>query len=381
MYKSYKFRLYPNKEQKEIINKEMDSCRFIYNYFLNKIIETYYTSIAQNTKYYINYLKYKFPFLQESNEESLIKTLYILDNNLKRCTSNQQRFPKFKSKYKRNSYFIKNLNKSSKSNDYYKIELDLMNRVIKLPKLKNIKVRGYKNIEHINGKILSVTISKESDDKYYVSVLYEMNEKIKKVIPTSIVGIDIGVKKLLTLSDGNTYENNKYIEKHEKQIKRMQRKLSKKVKGSNNYYKYKKKLAILHNKIANSRKHYIHKITKNITNKYDIIVCETLHTKEMIIGGKKNTLSKHINDASFNEILRQLEYKSRFKGKQFYQIYDYYPSSQICSSCNKQDKKYKNLNERIYKCTNCHLEMDRDLNASINIMFEGLKMHIKNYKN
>lgn len=208
-----------------------------------------------------------------------------------------------------------------------------------------------------------------------------MNEKIKKVMPTSIVGIDIGVKKLLTLSDGNTYENNKYIEKHEKQIKRMQRKHSKKVKGSNNYYKYKKKLVILHNKIASSKKHYIHKITKNITNKYDIIACETLHTKEMIIDGKKNTLSKHINDASFNEVLRQLEYKSRFKGKQFYQIYDYYPSSQICSSCNKQNKKYKNLNERIYKCTNCHLEMDRDLNASINIMFEGLKMHIKNYKN
>lgn len=101
----------------------------------------------------------------------------------------------------------------------------------------------------------------------------------------------------------------------------------------------------------------------------------------MIIDGKKNTLSKHINDASFNEVLRQLEYKSRFKGKQFYQIYDYYPSSQICSNCNKQDKKYKNLNERIYKCTNCHLEMDRDLNASINIMFEGLKVYIKNYKN
>lgn len=96
MYKSYKFRLYPNKEQKEIINKEMDSCRFIYNYFLNKIIETYYTSIAQNTKYYINYLRYKFPFLQESNEESLIKTLYILDNNLKRCTSNNRDFQNLK---------------------------------------------------------------------------------------------------------------------------------------------------------------------------------------------------------------------------------------------------------------------------------------------
>ena len=99
----------------------------------------------------------------------------------------------------------------------------------------------------------------------------------------------------------------------------------------------------------------------------------------MIINGKKTTLSKNINDASFNEILKQLEYKSKFKGKQFYQIYDYYPSSQTCSVCENIDKKYKNLNERIYKCTKCHLEIDRDLNASINIMFEGVKMYMKNY--
>ena len=101
----------------------------------------------------------------------------------------------------------------------------------------------------------------------------------------------------------------------------------------------------------------------------------------MIINGKKNTLSKKLNDACFNEILRQLDYKSRFKGKLFYQIYDYYPSSQTCSGCDNQDKKYKNLNERIYECTKCHLKLDRDLNASINIMFEGIKMYIKNNAN
>ena len=157
----------------------------------------------------------------------------------------------------------------------------------------------------------------------------------------------------------------------------MQRELSRKVKGSNNYYKCKKRLAVLHSKLANSRKYYIHKITKNITDEYDIVTCEKLHTKEMIISGKKNTLSKNINDACFNEILKQLEYKSKFKGKKFYQIYEYYPSRQTCSGCDNQDKKYKNLNERNYECTKCHLELDRDLNASINIMFEGLKMYIE----
>ena len=110
-----------------------------------------------------------------------------------------------------------------------------------------------------------------------------------------------------------------------------------------------------------------------------MITCEKLHTKEMIINGKKSKLSKKINDASFNEILRQLEYKSKFKGKQFYQIFDYYPSSQTCSRCDNLEKKYKNLNEREYECTKCHLKMDRDLNASINIMFEGVKMYIKKY--
>ncbi len=259
--------------------------------------------------------------------------------------------------------------------------LDLENKTIKLPKLKNIKIRGYRNLKYINGRILNATISRESNGKYYVSVLYEISEKVKEVTPTSIIGIDLGVKKLLTLSDCNSYENNKYIEKYEKRIKRTQRELSRKVKGSNNYYKCKKKLAVLHSKLANSRKYYIHKITKNITNEYDIITCEKLHTKEMIIHGKKNTLSKNINDACFNEILRQLEYKSKFKGKKFYQIYEYYLSSQICSRCDNQDKKYKNLNERIYECTKCHLELDRDLNASINIMFEGLKMYIENSAN
>lgn len=376
-YKAYKFRIYPNEPQKELINKTFGCSRFIYNYFLNKIKEDKYTKASENIKYYTNYLKYEYPFLQEIDSIVIRKSLFNLEDSFKRYFKRQSDYPKFKSKFNKNSYNTNAVYNSYKNNNYCNIELDLENKTIKLPKLKNIKIKGYRNLKYINGRILNATISKESNGKYYVSVLYEISEKIKDVIPSSIVGIDLGVKKLLTLSDGNSYENNKYIEKYEKRIKRTQRELSRKVKESNNYYKCKKKLAILYSKLANSRKYYIHKITKNITNEYDIITCEKLHTKEMIINGKKNTLSKNINDACFNEILRQLEYKSKFKGKQFYQIYEYYSSSQICSRCDNQDKKYKNLNERIYECTKCHLELDRDLNASINIMFEGLKMYIK----
>ncbi len=376
-YRAYKFRIYPDKMQRELINKTFGCSRFIYNFFLSKTKENKYTKATENIKYYTNYLKYEYPFLQEIDSIVIRKSLFNLDDSFKRYFKKQNDYPKFKSRFNRNSYNTTAVYRSYKNNNYCNIELDLENRTLKLPKLKNIKIRGYRNLKYINGRILNATISKESNGKYYVSVLYEMSETIKEVKPSSIVGIDLGIKKLLTLSDGKSYENNKYIEKYEKRIKRTQRELSRKVKGSNNFYKCKKKLATLHNKLANSRKYYIHKITKNITDEYDIITCEKLHTKEMIINGKKNTLSKNINDACFNEILRQLDYKSRFKGKLFYQIYDYYPSSQTCSRCNNQDKKYKNLNERAYECTKCHLELDRDLNASINIMFEGIKMYIE----
>ena len=376
-YRAYKFRIYPDKMQRELINKTFGCSRFIYNFFLSKTKENKYTKATENIKYYTNYLKYEYPFLQEIDSIVIRKSLFNLEDSFKRYFKRQSDYPKFKSKFKRNSYNTTAVYRSYKNNNYCNIELDLENKTIKLPKLKSIKIRGYRNLKYINGRILNATISKESNGKYYVSVLYEMSETIKEVKPSSIVGIDLGIKKLLTLSDGKSYENNKYIEKYEKRIKRTQRELSRKVKGSNNFYKCKKKLATLHNKLANSRKYYIHKITKNITDEYDIITCEKLHTKEMIINGKKNTLSKKLNDACFNEILRQLDYKSRFKGKLFYQIYDYYPSSQTCSGCDNQDKKYKNLNERIYECTKCHLKLDRDLNASINIMFEGIKMYIE----
>ena len=379
-YKAYKFRIYPDEKQRNLINKTLGCTRFVYNYFLNVIKENSYKKATENIKYYTNYLKYEYPFLQEVDSITIRTALFNLEDSYKRFFSKQAGYPKFKSKFSKNSYNTSAVYGTYKNNNNYcNIEVDLENRTIKLPKLKKIKIRGYRNTKSINGRIINATVSREPNGKYYVSILFEMNDEIKRVISTSIVGIDLGVKNLLTLSDGVVYKNNKYILKYEKRIKRMQKELSRKVKESENYKKCKQKLAKLYSKLANARKYYIHKITKNITDEYDIITCEKLHTKEMIINGKKSNLSKNINDASFNEILRQLEYKSKFKGKRFYKIYDYYPSSQTCSRCDKQDKKYKNLNERKYECTKCHLEIDRDLNASINIMFEGVKMYIKNY--
>ena len=379
MYRAYKLRLYPDKEQLELINKTFGSSRYVYNYYLDKMKNNGYVSAYTNIKDYTSTLKYDAVFLQEIDSIVIRKSLFNLDNAYQKLFSKTGGYPKFKSKYNRNSYNTTAVYSNYKDKEYCNIELDLTNRQIKLPKSKWIKVRGYRNINNINGKIKSATISREPNGKYYVSVLYEMYDILPKIKPRTIVGIDLGIKKLLTLSDGTTYDNNKYIDKYEKRIKRKQRELARKEKGSKNYYKCKKELAILHSKLSNARKFYTHKITKDITDEYDIITCEKLKTKEMIIKGKDSKLSSKINDATFSEIIRQLQYKSKYKGKYFYQINTYYPSSQICSRCDNQNRRYKDLIRREYKCTKCNQELDRDLNASINIMFEGLKLYMKNY--
>ena len=379
MHRAYRFRLYPDKEQLELINKTFGSSRYVYNYYLDKMRNNGYVPAYTNIKDYTSTLKYDAVFLQEIDSIVIRKSLFNLDNAYQKLFSKTGGYPKFKSKYNRNSYNTTAVYNNYKDKEYCNIELDLNNRLIKLPKLKWIKVRGYRNTDNINGKIKSATISREPNGKYYVSVLYEMYDILPEIKPRTIIGIDLGVKKLLTLSDGTTYDNNKYIDKYERRIKRKQRELSRKEKGSKNYNKCKKELAILYSKLSNARRFYIHKITKDITDEYDIITCEKLKTKEMIIKGKDSKLSSKINDATFSEIIRELQYKSKYKGKYFYQINTYYPSSQICSRCDNQDRRYKDLTRREYKCTKCNQELDRDLNASINIMFEGLKLYMKNY--
>ena len=375
MYKAYKFRIYPNDEQKVLLNKSFGCTRFVYNYYLSKIKEEGYTSAYDTIKDLKNNLVLEYPFLKEVDSTILRKELFHLEDNLKRYYNcNDFGYPKFKSKHYKNSFTTSAVYSEYKNKKYCNIELDLKNKEIKLPKLKKIKIRGYRNLTNINGKIINASISREENGKYYVSVLYEIKEEKQKERPKNIVGIDIGIKKQITLSDGKEYENNRYIEKYEKRIKKVQKELSKKEKGSNNYYKCKKKLNILYTKLKNARKYYLHEITKEITEENDIIVCETLKTKEMI---EKKELSKKIVDATFSEIIRQIKYKALEKGKYFYQINPYYASSQICSVCENKDKKYKDIREREYKCSVCENKQSRDINASINIMYEGMKLYMK----
>lgn len=271
------------------------------------------------------------------------------------------------------SYTTNAIYGSYKNRQYCNIEVDLVNKTIKLPKLKKVSIKGYRKLKVLEGRVKKATISKEKNGKYYVSIMCELPEPSKIDKLNTIVGIDVGISELLTLSDGTIYENNKYIEKYEKRIKRLQKELSRKEKQSKNYYKCKQRLAILYSKLANARKYYQHKITKEITDNYDIISMENLNTKNMIMNTK---LSKSISDASFSEIIRQIKYKSQNKGKYMYQVDTYYPSSQICSRCGNQDNKYKDIQYRNYECKICKNNLDRDFNASVNIMFEGLKQYM-----
>ena len=204
----------------------------------------------------------------------------------------------------------------------------------------------------------------------------EETEFIKeKVKPTSIVGIDLGIKDLVVTSEGEKYSNTKEISKREKQLKRIQKKLTRQVKGSNNYNKTKIKLARIYSKIKNSRKHNIITIVNKIVKEHDIIVSEKLNVKGI---SSNHHLAKAVLDASFNKICELLKWKTKLQGKYYYQVDTYYPSSKMCSHCGSETKVTNNLSVRNWECTNCGNKNDRDINASINIMFEGLRIYYQN---
>ena len=263
IYKGFKFRLYPNNTQSKKINKNFGYNRFVYNYYLTKIIKEGYKSTSYYIKDYTTRLKYEYQFLWEADPMLIKKIIFKLEDNYKKYINGNSGYLKYKSKYNKNSYTI-NIIHSNKTIDYKNIKLDLENKLIKLPNLGNLEIRGYRNLKQIDGRIINYTISREKNGKYYIAVLYELSD-IQKVTPETIVGLDLGIKKLITLSSGKTYENNRYITKYEEKIKREQKNLSRKQKGSKNYYKNIKKL---NGKKAAALAAEIHGVKKNALYKY-----------------------------------------------------------------------------------------------------------------
>lgn len=374
MYKAYKFRLYPNDIQKTLIHKTFGCYRFVYNYFLDKCKSRGYIKAFDMCKE-LKEMYAEYPWLKEVDSCSLRCAIFNLEDAYKNFFAKRSSYPTFKSKYSRQSYRTNCIKSTYKGREYSNIQLDLINNKIKLPKLGLVDIRGYRNLEVINGNIINATVIKETTGKYYVSVVVEEIEILeKKTIPTNIVGIDLGVKDLVITSNGEKYSNPKEINKHEKRLKRIQRKLSRQIKGSKNYLKTKEKLSRIHNKIKNSRKHNIIKIVNKLVSEHDIIVSEKLNVKGMV---KNHNLAKMVNDASFNKICELLKWKTKIKGKYYYQVDTYYPSSKTCSRCGEKTEITNNLNIRNWICEKCGEEHDRDVNASINIMFEGLRLHYR----
>lgn len=304
----------------------------------------------------------------------LRSSIFDLENAYEKMYKEKKGFPKFKSKNRsRNSYRTNNITSMYKGKQYESIKLDLERRIIKLPKLKEVNIRGYRKLKQINGRIINATIYKEAN-RYYVSVCVEEVVIAPSFIPTSIIGIDVGIKDLVITSEGKIYKNPKQIKKYEEKIKGLNKWLARAKVGSKNRYKIKKKLSRVYQKLKNSRKYYLHKISKELTEEHDMIVTENLKITNMV---KNKNLSKRIYDVSWGELLRQLEYKSRFQEKKLYKIESYYPSTQICNHCGYRERKVKDLSIRSWECRECHSLNERDINASINIMFEGVKKYME----
>ena len=361
MNKNFKVRIYPNQKQQVLIEKTFGCKRYIYNFMLNlkqKLYKFYGISLNYNnmSKILTELKKYKI-WLNEVDARSLQQCLKDLDFSYRRYF-NGVGFPNFKSKRDKNSY---------RTN--CKIKLDQDNKMIQIPKVGWIKFRDKNKFSGLT-KIYNITISKTPSGKYFASISAEVDIKAFAKTKKSC-GIDLGLKDFCILNDGTKFENPKFLVHNEQRLRLLHKSLSRKVYGSKNYEKARIKLAKFHEYIANCRKNYLHKISLYLVKNYDIICAETLQVKNMV---KNHKLAKAITDVSWSEFCRQLEYKCLWYDKKFVQISTYFASSQLCSNCGFKNSDVKNLDIREYDCPECDIHHDRDINAAINILNEGLKL-------
>jgi putative transposase len=304
-------------------------------------------------------------FLKSTNELSYLKEVYSqtlqqelghLEIAFTNFFKHNMKYPNFKSKYDRQSF-------SCPQN----VKLDFKKQKVFIPKLKETVVKIDRKF---NGEIKTCTVSKTTTDKYFVSILVEDNKELptkKKVIDKTSIGIDVGLKSFLVDSNNTIINNPKFYRNAEPRIKCLQKRLSKKVKGSSNSRKAQKRLALKHEYIANQRKDFLHKLTTDIIKNQDTIFVEDLNVKGMI---KNHNLAKSISDVSWSEFFRQLKYKSDWNGKNVIEIGRFEPSSKMCN-CGVINKELK-LEDRVWTCKECGSENERDFLAANNIKKFGL---------
>jgi len=360
IHKAYKFELKPNQEEEILLNKHFGCSRFVFNYFLNQRQEQYEKTQKSDNYYkqakFLTQLKKRKEtlWLKEVNSQMLQSTLKNLDTAYQNFFKTKSKFPRFKSKKSRNSFHIP---------QHIRIKKDR----IYIPKFKRgIKVNFHRKIQ---GTIRHCTFSKNASGKYFVSItVIEKHKTLKKTGKS--VGIDLGLKDFAITSDKIKYKNHRHTKKYAKKLKLAQKHLSRKAKQSNSFEKQRRKVARIHERITNSRQDNLHKISTALISKYDVICLEDLHIKGMI---RNRKLSKHIADASWATFVRFLEYKADWNDKKVIKIDRFFASSKTCHSCSWL-KKDLELSDRIWTCRKCKKIHDRDINASLNILKEGLKI-------
>ena len=367
--RAYKFRIYPNREQENLIQRTFGCSRFVYNHYLAYRKELYETK-GETANFYacandLTSLKQELTWLKEVDSRSLLTSLKDLDNAYQnffrrvKQGADKVGYPKFQSKHDKNKSYRTNFMHGN---------IKVLSNSVQLPKLGLVKCRVSKEIQ---GRILSATVKQNPSGKYFVSICCTDVEIEPLPKTEKSVGIDLGIHELAITSDGNKYPNPKYYTKSQKKLARLQRQLSRKSKGSNNREKARIKVARLYEHIANQRNDMIHKMTTDLIRNYDVICIEDLAPTDIV---KNHRLAKFIYDASFAEIRRQLEYKAEYYGRKISVVDRFFPSSQICSCCGYKNEETKDLKTRKWTCPNCRQAHDRDINASINILNEGMRL-------
>jgi len=360
MFRAYKYRIYPNSEQQIALAKSFGCCRWFWNFSLNLCQETYQKTGKGLSRSKIQgilpNLKKEYPWLKEDVYSQCLQVVALnLSTAYKNFFEKRTRYPRFKSKH-------------GKQSISYPQNVKFEGDYLKLPKIGLVYWVRHRDFE---GKIKTVTVSKNPDGKYYASVLVDDGkENLKPSAEGKAIGIDLGITHLAITSNGYKYDNPRHIKKHERNLKRKQKKLSRKQKGSNNRNKARKKVAKVHSKISRCREDFLHKLSRKIVNENQVIVLENLAVKNMV---KNHNLASAISDCGWGMLRTMLNYKAEREGKIYLEIDRFFPSSKTCHVCLNKVGSLP-LDVRTWTCEHCQTTHDRDINAAINIRDSGLRI-------